>query len=579
MKRKSIFTILAAVFMVLAFSAMALAANQVFVKTTVPNIPKSTCWQAGTDTFEFDSLTTIQEGDVITITLNNKVTICKALDFFVTLGTQPGVLDLTGGLPASTTAGAITAAAAGQQWGFVVQAPAGSQIITLTLRQVITATGVLAADTNLRMTFTGTALTDKMVLKLFDGKTGVFATSGILKYTAANTYFTAVVAADNTLCIDTLTQDFPNEYVVNTPNSVPDLVGDKLNFSGDYTIAHIMAAVDYSLATCKGVACGNIVLGTGTQGATCNSFDYETIGAATGNPYCASHSAATGYLPKFILQSSQAFEVTNYTVDAKILVNGSAAAKGVYWSATAPTYNAAATSQCGAVVAAGALPALTYYLADGVTTVAPGALVAAGVNNCAAVAAASKATEWTTATGALFVAGQYFFELNLPPMVYNLAEVNAGDLVEVKVTLTKGTCGAISKTLCIGTFGCTTTPAALTTSTILCPYVTTLAAADTYWNGIALTNTAAVDVTVALTAYKADGTTATATQVVPAKGIVAKMVSGFTWTGTTPVGVPAYISATASNATTSVAGTLNGFVMMSDSNTTTDSNSMGYLCK
>jgi hypothetical protein len=578
MKRKSIFTILAAVFMVLAFSAMAFAANQVFVKTTVPNIPKSTCWQAGTDTFEFDSLTTMQEGDVITITLNNKVTICKALDFFVTLGTTAGVLDLTGGLPASTTAGAITAAVAGQQWGFVVQAPAGSQIITLTLRQVITATGVLAADANLRMTFTGTALTDKMVLKLFDGKTGVFATSGILKYTAANTYFTAVVAADNTLCIDTLTQDFPSEYVVNTPNSVPELVGDKLNFSGDYTIAHIMTAVDYSLVTCKGVACGNIVLGTGLQGTTCTSFDYETIGTGA-NGYCTSHTASTGYVPKLILQSSQAFEVTSYTITADILVNGSTAAKGVYWSSTAPAYVSAATSPCGAlgVPATGALPgAITYAYADGTSVaIAPRA---AGAYDCT-ITAVQKATRWAMASAAMFAAGQYYLQIDLPPFVYNLAEVNSGDVVTVRLTLTKGTCGSVVKDICIGTFGCTTAPAVITTATILCPYVTTLAAGDTYWNGIALTNTAAVDVTVALTAYKADGTTATATQVVPAKGIVAKMVSGFTWTGTTPAGVPAYISATASNATTSVAGTLNGFVMMSDSTTTTDSNSMGYLCK
>jgi len=571
MKRKSIFTLLTAAFMVLAFSTMALAANQVFVKTTVPNIPKSTCYQAGTDTFEFDSLTTIAEGDTITITLNNNVTVCKALDMFVTVGTQPGVLDLTGLLPVSTTSGAVNAAAAGSQWGFLVQAPAGSQIITLTLRQVTTVGGALNALTPAnRMTFTGTALTDKLVLKLFDDKIGVFATSGIQKRTAAGVYNTALIAGDNTLCIDTLTQNFLGEYVLNTPNSVPGLPGDKLNFSGDYTIAHIMAAQTFNLVTCKGAQCGNIVLGASGQASTCVAFDYETLGTGL-NGYCTTHTASAGFLPKFIIQSSQAFDAVPYTVTAEILVNGVAGEHGVYWSNTAPLYNNSPTTQCGAAVAAKPLGAISYLRGDGVTVPVPVAPIAA---NCAGVAAAAKAVKWTTAAGALFTAGtDYFFELNLPPFNYNLAEVNAGDVVTVRVTLAKATCGSITMDLCMGTFGCP--PAAATTSSILCPYVTSLASGDSFWNGLALTNTATQDVTVTLTAQKGDGTTATATQAIPAKSTVAKLVSAFTWTGTTPVGIPAYISATAAGATSIPGTSLNGFVMMADG----VHNSMGYLCK
>jgi hypothetical protein len=568
MRRKGIFTILAAVFMVLAFSTMALAANQIFMKTTVPNIPKSTCWQAGTDTMEIDSLSTMQEGDVITFTLNNKVTVCKALDFFVTFANTAGVLDVTGTLPVSTTAGAITAAAAGQQWGFVVQAPAGSQIITLTLRQVITATGVLAADTNLRMTFTGTALTDKLVVKLFDGKTGVFATSGILKWTAANTYFTAVTADDNTLCIDTLTQDYLGEYVVNTPNSVPDLVGDKLNFSGDYTIAHIMPAVDYSIVTCKGVNCGNIVLGSSTQTTSCVSFDYETIGTGT-NGYCTTHDALAGTVPKIIIQSSQPWQVTTYSIKADILVNGSLAAKGVYWSSTLPAYVATATSPCGALgtPATGALPgALTYAYADGTSVgIAPRA---AGAYDCT-ITAAQKATRFQTATaGGWFAAGQYYLQIDLPPFVYNLAEINSGDVVTVRITLTKGTCGTVSKDFCIGTFGC---PASVSSGKCLVPFVSSLAAGDTYWNGLAIINTASTAGTVTLNAYKKDGTTATATVAVPALGTFSSMVDAITWTGTKPAGVPAYIELISNYPSAN----LDAFVMMADGT----HNSMGYTCR
>jgi len=577
MRRKGIFTILAAVFMVLAFSTMALAANQIFMKTTVPNILKSTCCQAGTDTMEIDSLTTMQEGDVITYTLNNNVSVCKALDFFVTLGTTAGVLDVTGTLPVSTTAGAITAAVAARQWGFLVQAPFGSQIITLTLRQVITATGVLAADANLRMTFAGTDLTDKLVVKLFDGKTGVFATSGILKYTAANTYFTAVTAADNALCIDTLTQDYLGEYVVNTPNSVPELVGDKLNFSGDYTIAHIMAAQTFALVTCKGATCGDIPMGSTTQtAATCIAFDYETIGTGA-NGYCTTHTATalpSGLnVPKFIIQTSQAFDLVPYTVTAEILVNGVAGERGVYWSSTLPTYKRSATSTCDTAVGTLALGATSYLRGDGVTVPVPVAPIAGA---CAGVAAGAKAVKFTTAAAALFAAGDYFFELNLPPFNYNLAEVNANDVVTVRVTLAKATCGSVSFDLCMGTFVATCPVAAGAGGMQLCPYVTSLAAGDAFWNGIAVVNSHATAAsTVTLTAYKNDGTTATfTTPVIAAGGMYVSLLSDIAWVGTTPVSVPAYITAQAPAGGIPV-GSLQAFVMMADG----ASNSMGYLCK
>ena len=569
MRRKGIFTILAAVFMVLAFSAMAFAANQVFLKTTVPNIPKSTCWQAGTDTMEFDHLSNMAEGDVIEFTLNNNVTVCKAINMFVTLGDTAGVLDTTGDLPVSTTGGAITATGTvGQQWGFLVTAPVGQQIIRLTLRQRITVSGVLASLTPANvMTFTAGPITEKLVVKLFDGKIGN-AQSGIWKQASpavAGVYFTQIVSSDNALCIDTLTLDYQGEYVQNTPNSIPQNVAQKLNFSGDYTIAHIMPAAQLSLVTCKDAQCGHIVLGQTEQGGgTCTSFDYETFGTG-GNGYCTDHKAFTGYLPMFIINSTQAFEVAPYTIKAEILVNGNRGEHGVYWSSTPPAYGTSDVTICGTSPGGSGFTGVTYFRGDGTTTVTTPQ--APGSNNCAAVSAAEKAVEFRTAAQSLFSAGQFFFNLNLPPFVYNLAEVNAGDLVTIHVTLEKATCGKWEFDLCMGTFGCPTGPGA--TSSILCPYVTSLAGGGSFWNGIALTNTNESEATVTLTAYKADGTTASATETVPAQGVIAKLVSDLTWTGTTPAEVPAYISATSS--TTG----LNGFIMMADG----ANNSMGYLCK
>jgi len=576
MKRKGIFTILAALFMVLAFSAMALAANNVRLTTTVPNIPKSTCYQAGTDTLEFDHLTAIAEGDVTQFTLNNKVTVCKAIDMFVTVAAPgAGVLETAAAAPVATTGGAVNALGGTAQWGFLVQAATGSQLIRVTLR-VRSATGLLDPIVGARvMTFTGTAATDRLLLKLFDGKFGS-VTSLIYTPVAAayNTLLTPLTGpTTNILCIDTLTQDYMDEYVQNTPDSIPVKFVNKLFYSGDYRIAHIMAAQTFNLLTCKGATCGHIWLGVGGQNVNCTAFEYETFGSATGaNGYCADHKADAGYLPKLIIQTSQPFDLVSYIVSAEILVNGVAGEHGVYWSNVAPLYKTSATTTCGTAVGAIPFAGVAYLRGDGVTVPVP---VAPIVANCAGVAAAAKAVKFTTTAGPLFIAGDYFFELNLPAFNYNLAEVNAGDLVEVRVTLTKGTCGTQTFTLCIGTFGCVVVPPGPAPGAMrLCPYVTSLAAGDAFWNGIAIANEGAVAGDVTITAYKNDNTTATATVNVPANGMVVSLVSDFTWTGTTPAGVPAYLTLQAA-AGTIAGGNMDAFVMMADGAT----NSMGYLCK
>jgi len=567
------FTLLTAVFMVLAFSAMGFAANQVIMKTTVPNIPKSTCYQAGTDTMELDSLTNIEEGDVIEYTLNNKVTLCKAINVFLTFANTAGVLDTTGDLPVSTTGGAITAAGAGLQWGFLITAPVGSQTISLQLRKVLTATGLVQAVVpGSIMTFTGTALTDKMVIKLFDGKTGVFATSGFHKQATppvALTYDTNTVAADNVLCIDTLTQDYQGEYVQNTPNSIPVNVARKLNFSGDYIIAHILPPQTYSLYTCKGATCGNILMGSTTQSsATCVAFDYETIGNGI-NGYCSNHTATVG-VPRLIVQSTAPFELTNYVVSAEILVNGVAGEKGVYWSNTPPVYGhyALGSDACTGGGVGGF--AATYLRGDNLTTAVPVAPIAGA---CAGVAAAAKAVKWTSNAAGLplFISGDMFLEINLPPFNYNLAEVNAGDVVSVRITLQKSTCGIVGTfDLCIGTF-IGTCPAPVGTSTKLFPYFTSLGTDPVWWNGIAIVNTSGTAGTATLTAYEQDGSVGTfTTPSIAAHSMYINLLSNIAWVGAGVGDSPAYISVTGQFPS------LEGFGMIANP---ISGESMGYLAK
>jgi hypothetical protein len=573
MRRKGLFTLSAAVFMVLAFSAMTFAANQVVMKTTVPNIPKSSCYQAGTDTMEFDTATVIREGDVIEFTLNNKVTVCQAINMFLTLAPgATGLLDTTGVQPVSDPGGGAISAAtvAGDQWGFLVQATTNSQIIRLTLRQITTATGVLVAlDTTHTMTYTAVVSTDKMIVKLFDGKTGVWAASGFQKYTSANTYNTAITEADNVLCIDTLSEDYMGEYVQNTPNSLPGNVADKLNFSGDYIIAHIMTPQTQSIISCGGkTGVGHIRIGEqGVQAAdTCTSFDFETAGGpAVTDGYCTDHKAGN----KLIIETSGSFDVGNYVVKAQIVVERGGAAKatpGVYWSndPLAPTgggYTSLANACLGAAQGAPLVP--TWLRKDGTTAASARAPAGASCD----LTAGEKAVYLTTPASDLSIAsGDSYIWLDLPQFNYDPAEIAAGDVVKVKVTLTRG-CAAIGPlTITVGTFGCALAP---TTGALLFPYFTSLDAND-FWNGIAIVNTGSTAGTATLTAYEKDGSVGQAVVDVPAKGMYVNLLELMTWTGTGLGGSQCYIQVD----TTGIASAdLDGLGMIAKST----GESMGYL--
>jgi len=574
MKRKGIFTILAALFMVLAFSAMALAANNVRLTTTVPNIPKSTCYQAGTDTLEFDHLTAIAEGDVIQITLNNKVTVCKTIDMWVQVNAaNVAVLNTSANAPVATTGGTVNATgAATKEWGFLVKAAAGSQIINVTFRVRDNVAGLLDGIGLARvMTFTGTTAADKLIVKLFDSKIG-FGTSFIFKQApvpVVDTYFTAVVAADNILCIDTMTLDFPDEYVQNTPDSLPVNVVNKMFFSGDYRIAHIMAQQLYSIVPCAKSTVGHIKLGADGQPPTCQSFDFEVAGAGVTNvppPYCSDHAAGN----RMIIATSSTFDPVAYAVTMRIVVERLGAVKaipGVYWSTTAPGSLGAVglTAACAAVPVAWA--GTTYRQVNAIAAATPRAVAAANCN----LTALQKAVYLDQAAAVLTAIGNNHLYINLPDFNYDPAEVLAGDVVKVRVTLTKVGCGAIGPLdITVGTFGCGAVP--IVGSAQLCPYVTSLATGDSFWNGIAITNSNAADGNVLLTATKNDGSVSTYTAAIPANGMFVSFVSDIPWTGTQPIGVPAYINATSADIP---AGSLNVFIMMADGT----NNSMGYLCK
>jgi hypothetical protein len=168
MRRKGILTLLTVVYMVLTFSVVTFAADNAVMKTTVPNIPKSTCYQAGTVRVEFDEGTWLGNGDIIMFSLSNNVTLCRDINFYLAL--DSGVL--AGG------------------------GAAGSQTYAV---QVVT--------------------------------------SSVL---------TPTVIDFNDIWINT--ENFFGEDVEITPDSLPVLLFNKLFFSGDYRIAHILGECTYSIS-------------------------------------------------------------------------------------------------------------------------------------------------------------------------------------------------------------------------------------------------------------------------------------------------------------------------------------------
>jgi hypothetical protein len=565
MRRKGIFTLLTAVCMVLAFSAVSFAANQVFLKTTVPNIPKSECYQAGSITMELDSGTQMSVGDVIQFTLNNKTTVCKDLNMFLRI-TDTTLLDdvSIATAPVTSTAGSVTDPGTGS-WGFLIRATnadtVAGQIITMTLqRRDLNGLGAVIPGAA-TMVFTAVNPADKMVIKLFDGKTGALAARSVFlkPSTTATLYDTIIVPSDNALCIDTLTQNFPDEYVQATPDSIPLSPADRLNFSGDYRIAHILSELTYTLVTCKGANCGTILIGSsGQTSSSCSAFDFEsTLGYCTGSAFTNLHTPS-----RFILQSSQPYEPTAYTVKMEILVNGLAGEHGVYWSSTVPQYGNFTTAAAACSNGAAGAFTPTYLRGDGTTVAVP---VSAAITSCSGIAAGAKAVTITTASQNLFVLGDSYLWIDFPPLVYNLAEIQSGDAVTVRVTLSKSTCGIVNvSTICIGTFGCTSRPVTISNS-LTFPYFTSLSAGD-FWNGIVVTNLGAAAGNATFTAYEKDGSSGTATAAVGANSMFVDLLENMTWTGTGLGGQPLYIVVTTDfNA--------DGFAMMANDS----HDSMGYL--
>jgi hypothetical protein len=269
----------------------AMAGNNVELQTDVPDIPQSSCDQAGNIVMMFESGAQMQEGDIITFSLTNSVSVCKSVDFFLRLADQgTEQLQSSTSLPIyDTSTGSdyvYTRTSGGALYGypmtdngtmfdigFRVYAPKNSQTITLTLGRR-TSDGTFyggnmpgSTDGKFIVTYTPDESDNRMVMRLFDQKndSNFFFKDNVLvsgtQYTVA---FTSTDDQLNALCINTSNLNITSqEYVLATPKSTVVDDSYRLSFTGDYYVAHVTSSYSYSIENACKDECPSIYITPG----------------------------------------------------------------------------------------------------------------------------------------------------------------------------------------------------------------------------------------------------------------------------------------------------------------------------
>lgn len=551
---------LLALMMVTLFAGSVFAAQQVEVKvTSEPIAEAATCEKAGGYTMEFDSGTVISDGDQITVDLPLNVTLCNDIDIMIPYsavdnnGDGDGIDNSAETVIRSLAAYATEDSSSSDNMDtlgdveFYIHGDAGTQRVTIDV----------TAATDLTV---GSDTGDKFTIKFFDQNIdGVFVAAD-----GDGVYDDAAAIADNTRCINI------SAYSNETVSDSLDSAGDIYTFiPSNPQVAHVISATGYSLYTCDKTTLNRITLGTktSTQEAdteTCDYFDFES---ATG--YCSGSNTDN----KLIIAATADMQVTDYKIELEIMTDG------VYWvqdDVVAVSYASTALA-CADNINDGyddeitgdgaASDEITYVDADG-DPATP--LTTDEASDQCDVDAANQAVKLTTPAMAPVGANARALLINVPAMTYDLDQVNAGDEVEIKVTLTKVPCGdVISDTFSVGTFGCVVDGVSYDMSF---PYFTEVTG-DSFWDGFAIVNKSATDGTAELTIYEADGDVFTASLDVAAHSMAVHNTADLLAIATQTVG-----SGTLGDARfymeVSADFNLDGFAMMANPAT---GESMGYL--
>jgi hypothetical protein len=518
------------VFTVLAFAGAAFATpGLIDIRTTVPNIAKSLCDQAGSQSLAIPDQTSMQVGDVIQFTLDTGVTICKTLDFYIPIAnalafTPPSLATdavqvsntAVGANVINTIAATNTPVYGGvDDIGFHVRGNDGSQIYTLQLVKRTVATGALDATGTWAFTFNvaiaplGDPANDNLTVKLFDEKTiALGAPVSLTIYddnppSTTGVYTHTILTSDNVLCIDTLTGDFQGNQVQSFPDSLPVTSATKLTFTGVYTIANILPANIFTISNpCKD-PCPQIEIE-----ATFDQFDNPTSGITEFDP--------GNYAPGVCTGSRMSSQNTCDPTEGMLLriKKNSAFTVGVklYLSLTLQINGASAVGTIG--WADNTIEPPVVFLSTG----------ASDVCNCTGTSLTPVGGLNWTRSGTNTVLTQSLMtpiiangtattlEIDLSNVnITDLEDLDDGDQITVLASLYKGNCGELfNGELCIANVLdlCTTlTPAGACYSFTL-PYSVGTDDPD-FWGGLAVSNQTMTNGEWDLTMYDVDGNMAT----------------------------------------------------------------------
>jgi hypothetical protein len=322
------------------------------------------------------------------------------------------------------------------------------------------------------------------------GNTNVTATSDLLAGPLPD--------VNNTLCINA--ESFTQDLVFVSFASLNDIY----TFTGDSQIAHVGAAAQLALASCKGDITGFIPIG----GQGLCTFDYELPAG-----YCPLPATFAGN--RILIQGSTTFG----NVGDRYGMTVTSDTAGVYFGG-APVlggYIPTDTTQCtglGTGIAAAFTPE-TATTKVGVTY--PASCVFTSLNRVVKAA--------TVAGG---IAGIDTFDriwVNLPTMYYDSSIVGNGVEAKVTVSMSKYPCGDFfSGTRTVGTF-VTTCPVGAGGTTLMYPFLPALdGSVPGWWGGFTVNNASATAGKVDLVFWEMDGDKATYS--------VASLASGGMWTMT-----------------------------------------------
>ena len=475
MRNKTLLTILVSFLAIFCMVGTSMAANSATMNSDKPIIPKSTCGNAGNISLILDRNTIMHEGDVVRFLLDDGVTVCGNINYFLQILNNGTAVIANGATdPIQSTSnsaagsdflvysngglvtGAITSNGATTNGstvdvGFLVQATDGSRLINVTLAVRDQANNEVAADStsDLTITYKADSAQDLLTFKFFDRNTSAafFKEPVTGTPTLYDTNLNAV--SDNVLCVNT--SAFSGSLVHAIPESRPAQSNAtyQLSFLGDYIVAQLVSAVTYKIEpACKDAICNYVPISLSVDQQNnpipaTGSFDFGSYSTGAAAASAEDRWKSSGYATPcvgdaigngiIVYKDGDTFDDgAQFQVTLTVRVGTTADAAKAEWNAAAVTdYWTSSNAAANCNTDQGPL-----------TTTAAGSPDWAFSGTGANLNTQTKVTYTVTSAQSSMNA----ILLDLPQIDMDLTKVAAGQKVYLDVSLVKLPCGGVIKT-------------------------------------------------------------------------------------------------------------------------------------